>query len=253
MPRVRLIVEYDGTGFSGWQVQPGARTVQEELTKALRLILREDIPFVQSAGRTDSGVHSRGQVVAFTTEAAVDLKRISFGVSSILRGELAVVKADIVPGRFHPRVGVLRKQYSYRILLRHAPPTLQRKEVWHIPVAIDTEQLHRELQFLLGEHDFSSFRAAGCQAKSPIKRIDSIDVSHESDLCVIAVRGKGFLKQMIRIIVGTAVDRVKGKLSMTMQEILDARDRTKSGITAPARGLTLDWIFYDETPGKLID
>jgi tRNA pseudouridine38-40 synthase len=246
VPRIRLIIEYDGSGFSGWQYQPGCRTIQEELTKALRLLVREELPLVQSSGRTDAGVHARGQVVAFSTQHEVDLYRLAHGVSSILRGEVAIRRAEYVPESFHPRQKVICKQYSYRLLTRPAPPTLDYGKVWHVAVPLDLELLESELQMVVGHYDFSSYRAGGCQAKSPVKEISSITVSRGDEVQIISVQGRGFLKQMIRILVGTAVDRSRGKITeLTMAEILEKRDRMYAGVTAPPGGLCLDWVKYE--------
>lgn len=245
MPNVRLIIEYNGSNFSGWQIQPGRRTIQGEITKNLRMILREDIPVVHASGRTDAGVHAKGQVISFNVSQVPDLHRLTHSISSLMKGELAVVSAEIVPDDFHPRRNAEAKQYTYTILHRKAPPTLDKGLVWHIGGPLNIQLMQLQAKSLEGTHDFTSVRAADCQAESPIRTIFSSEIRWEEPYLTYTVIGSGFLKQMVRIIVGTLVDIGSGRIMHdSIQDILAKRSRIAAGRTAPPYGLRLDWVRY---------
>jgi tRNA pseudouridine38-40 synthase len=248
VPNVRLIVEYDGSRFHGWQIQPGLRTIEGELERVISLVLRETIHPIYASGRTDAGVHARRQVVNFhTTAAEPDLLRLSHSISNLLRGELAVLAADIVPDDFNSRYSAKSKQYSYHILNRFGPAVLDRGRCWYVGSPLDVERMHREAQTLVGEHDFTSFRGSGCHATTAVKTIFESEVYREGDRIVYRVVGSGFLKHMIRNIAGTLVALAQGRLAYaSMQAVLDAKDRRVGGMTAPAHGLFLDWVDYDD-------
>lgn len=248
MPNIRLIVEYNGGEFHGWQMQEGLKTVQSELHRVLELVLREKISVVHASGRTDTGVHARGQVVSFFTSKAPDLHRLTHSVSSLLKGALSVTDAAIVADDFHPRRSAKKKQYSYTILHRKAPAVLDKGYVWHLTADLDYCKMQEAACHLIGTHDFTSLRAAACQAASPIKTILESELCLSKDYVVYRVVGKGFLQHMVRIIVGTLVDIGRGRLTATMPEILAAKDRRAGGITAPPFGLMLDWVDYEDVP-----
>jgi tRNA pseudouridine38-40 synthase len=246
---IKLIVEYDGAGFHGWQKQPELRTVQGELEKAIATVLRSPISPLHAAGRTDAGVHARGQVVTFKVDADVDLFRLSQGVSHLLKGEISVISAEVVPDDFHPGWNSTRKLYAYRILVRPTPAVLDARRVWHISQQMDLGVLKRCAQVVVGTHDFSSFRDSTCTATSTVKTIFSSDFSLEGDILVYRVIGDGFLKQMVRNLVGTMTDIARGRIrDRTMEEILAAKDRRLAGVTAPAHGLCMEWVSYDPIP-----
>lgn len=246
MPNIRLIIEYNGANFSGWQIQPGRRTIQGEITKNLRMVLREEIPVVHASGRTDAGVHARGQVISFQVSQVPDLHRLVHSISSLMKGEVAVVSAEVVPDDFHPRRNSRSKQYSYTILHRKAPPTLDKGLVWHIGGPLNIDLMQQQAEVLRGTHDFTSLRAGDCQAESPIRTIFSSEFRWEDPYLIYTVVGSGFLKQMVRIIVGTLVDIGSGRLeNSSMLEILNRRNRVAAGRTAPAHGLRLDWVRYE--------
>ena len=253
MPNIRLVLEYDGSGFCGWQKQTGLRSIEGELQKAIETVLRVKIPHVTAAGRTDAGVHARGQVVNFVVDAAPDLSRLARGVSALLRRELAVLSAEIVPDDFHARFSAGRKQYRYTVLQRDVPPVLERGRVWFVAQPLNIEAMQQAAGVLVGRHDFSSFRGANCTQKSPVKEIFESEVVAQEEHLVYRVVGSGFLKQMVRNIVGTLVAIGKARASGTMQEILAARDRARAGMTAPAHGLCLDWVGYDRAGNKDTD
>ncbi len=251
MVQVRLIVEYDGSGFYGWQKQPELRTVQSQLQETLSLVLRAPVGTLYAAGRTDSGVHARGQVVTFRWHEVPNLYRLAQGVSHLLRGELAVIHADIVDDSFHPGFSSTHKQYSYRVLNRASPAVLDARKVWHIGRPLDLEFLCARANELVGTHDFSSLRDSGCTGTTPVKTIFRSEFVREGDLVVYRVIGNGFLKQMVRNIVGTITDMARGRVrEKSITELLAKRDRRLAGMTAPGHGLTLDWVSYDPLPSE---
>ncbi len=246
MVNVRLVVEYNGARFHGWQMQPGQRTIEGELERVLSTILREPIHPIYASGRTDAGVHARGQVVNFHMSSTPDLLRIGHSISNILRGELTVLKADIVPDDFHSRHSAVCKQYSYTILNRLGPAVLDRGRVWYIGTPLDVEMMNREAGSFIGRHDFKSFQGAGCAAKTSIKVIHECEVVREGYYVIFRVVGEGFLKHMVRIMVGTLVSLSRKRIERSsIADILAACDRGAAGVTAPSHGLCLDWVRYD--------
>lgn len=245
MPNVRLTIEYDGSKFSGWQKQPNVRSVQSELERALNIALKEEVETLYASGRTDAGVHARGQVVNFFIKEEADLFRLKHSVSSILKGELSVLKAEYVPDYFNSQNSAKSKQYSYTILYRAAPAVLDYGCVWHIAADLDVDRMQLEAAKLVGEHDFTSFRATGCASKSAVREIYESEVFQRGEYLIYRVVGAGFLKQMVRNIVGTLVGFGKGTIGVTsMEQLLNLKDRTRAGMTAPAHGLCLDWVEY---------
>ncbi|MGA1191114.1 MAG: tRNA pseudouridine(38-40) synthase TruA [Bdellovibrionota bacterium] len=249
MSKIRLVIEYDGKRFSGWQIQPQVRTIQGELHAALCTVLRTDqVSRPIASGRTDAGVSARRQVVCFEAPVGVEmLHKIQVGVSSILKSEVSVLSASIVADEFHPVRDVVRKQYSYAIWNHPSPPALSFGSVMHVIEPLDIPAMRREASCLIGEHDFSSFRGHGCGATSPVRTLERITIERDGDLVVCEFQGKGFLKQMVRNLVGTLVEygRQNPKILMC-KEVLEARDRRCAGVTAEPWGLTLDWVEYPE-------
>lgn len=253
MAQVRLIVEYDGRGFHGWQKQPLLRTVQSQLEETISVILRKPVGTLYAAGRTDSGVHARGQVVTFRVEEPPDLWRLSQGISHLLKGEVTVVRADMVDDNFHPGFSSTHKQYTYRVLNRPSPAVLDRHRLWHVSKALQIDRLQEWAMQLEGEHDFSSFRDSGCTNTTPVKMIYHSRVTQEGDVVVYTVIGNGFLKQMVRNIVGTLVDMSLGRLKVgSFSDLLDLRNRRLAGMTAPPHGLCLEWVSYEPVPAELL-
>lgn len=245
MHKIKLIVEYNGAGFHGWQVQPGQRTIQGEMQRVVEVVLREKVPALEASGRTDTGVHARGQVVCVTVSRLPDLVAFRRSVSALLPREVTVLSAEEVPLDFDPCRHAKTKQYSYHILYREVPPVLDHGRIWYIPWRLDRERMAADALTLVGEHDFSSFRGAGCEAKTSRREILESELLIEQDRIIYRVVGRGFLKQMVRTIVGTLVDLASERLTgITMKEILEAQDRRKAGVTAPAHGLFLDWVRY---------
>ena len=244
---LRALVEYRGERFAGWQIQPNQRTVQGELEQALSTLCREELR-VHGSGRTDSGVHARGQVATFTTVSDLPLQRILRGLNGLTGHDLSVLALDEVEPSFHPRRSALGKVYAYRLLLRRSPSPLASDWSWHLPQNdLDIVCLRRELASLEGTADWSAYRAGDCGASNTVKTLYRAEVRNESnDIVALEFEGSGFLKQMVRILVGTAVDVARGKLEEgAMLRIREQGMRSEAGITAPAHGLCLERVLYE--------
>ena len=245
MPRFKLTIEYDGTPFVGWQRQDNGPSVQSALEAAVRGYCQVDAP-VQGAGRTDAGVHARGQV------AHVDLPRddqtevVAKALNAHLRPHpIVVLKAEKVGEDFHARLSAIERGNDYRILNRRAPAVLEIGRAWWIGAPLDSATMHDAAQVLVGRHDFSSFRAAECQAESPVKSIEEISVTQAGDVISISVRARSFLHHQVRNIVGTLKFVGEGKwIKADVQTALDAHDRSAAGPTAPPDGLYLTYVKY---------
>lgn len=251
MHHIRLTVEYDGTNFHGWQWQPGLRTIQGELTRVLETVLRSRIERLTASGRTDAGVHACAQVVSFAcdcgTQQPPDMRRLARAVSSILRGDLAVLDAAIVSAQFDARRTPHHKQYRYEIINRPAPNVLSRQRAWHVHQRLDLEKMAHAAAELKGTFDFTSFRGADCAAESAVREIIESKLEYADERVTYKVVGRGFLKHMVRNIVGTLVDIGRGRLKVnSILEIVAAADRSKAGVMAPPHGLYLDWVRYSE-------
>lgn len=241
----RVVLEYDGSRFSGWQIQPDQRTVQEELEQALKTLCREKIR-VHGSGRTDAGVHARGQVASFHSASGLSPERLRKGLNGLTGDDLAVVELEQVAADFHARGSARGKIYVYRLLLRPSPSPLAGGWSWHLTGGLDLELLRRELATLPATADWSAYRAADCGARDPVKTLSRAEVHPEGNGVVgLVFEGSGFLKQMVRILVGTAVDVARGRLEEgAMLRIRDEGQRAQAGQTAPAHGLCLEEVLY---------
>lgn len=245
MKRVRLIVAYDGTNYRGWQVQPNGITIEEVLNKHLSALLGEEI-VVTGASRTDSGVHSMGNVAIFDTNTRMPAEKISFALNQRLPEDIVVQESKEVPSDWHPRYQVSRKTYEYRILNRTFRQPMRRLDTYFYHYPLDVEKMQKAASYLIGEHDFKSFCAVGAQVKTTVRTIYTCDVIKENDIITIRVTGNGFLYNMVRIIAGTLIRVGGGDMEPErMPEILDALDRNAAGPTAPAHGLTMIGIEYE--------
>lgn len=246
----RLIIEYDGAAFSGWQVQPGRRTVQGELERALARVLRREEVRLRGASRTDAGVHALGQVATFEADEGIEPRRLAAGVSALCRPDAAVVRAEIAPPGFDARRDAKGKRYRYLVLNRPTPSPLLRATAWHVRAPLDLDAMRAAATVLLGTHDFAGFRAADCERETTVRTVTSIDVAAKGgDLVAIEVRGTAFLKNMVRIMAGTLVAAGLGKMTIDgVRLVLETGDRTLAGQTAPAHGLTLVEVLYGELP-----
>jgi len=252
MRHIRLVVEYDGTGLHGWQRQPNGATVQQHLEEALAKLLAHEVA-VTGASRTDAGVHARGQVASFRTERTIPAHGIRRAINTMLPPQIAVRDAAEVPEAFHPRFSATGKHYRYTLLVRPERSPRWRDRAWHYtdPLALGT--MIEAANTLVGEHDFSAFRAAGCAAKTTVRRLDSVTITRpDRERVEVDIRGNAFLRQMVRIIVGTLAEAGSGRWTPPqVAEILANRDRTQAGVTAPPQGLELVEVRYDGTRGEV--
>ncbi|MEO8699514.1 MAG: tRNA pseudouridine(38-40) synthase TruA [Kofleriaceae bacterium] len=247
MRHIRIVVEYDGTDLSGWQRQANGPTVQGHLETALAQLLQHATPVV-GASRTDAGVHARGQVASFRTERTIPLHGIRRGLNSMLPDTIAIREATEVGDDFHPRFSATGKHYRYRILARPDRSPLLRLRSWLLSDPIEVAAMQAGAAALVGIHDFAAFRAAGCAAKTTIRRIDEVRVEQVGDEVIVDVRGNAFLRNMVRILAGTLAEIGTGaRLATEVPEIIASRDRVRAGITAPAHGLELIEVRYDGT------
>jgi len=242
---IRLVVEYDGSELHGWQRQAGVPTVQQHLEESLAQLLQHATQ-VTGASRTDAGVHARGQVASFRTEKPIPLHGIRRGLNSLLPEAIAIRSATEVPEEFHPRFSATGKHYRYTLLVAADRSPRWRTRAWHHPEALDVHAMIAASRALIGEHDFAAFRAAGCTAKTTLRRVDSVNFTRLGDLLEVDVRGNAFLRNMVRILVGTLTEVGTGRRQAAqVAEILASKDRTQAGKTAPAHGLELIAVHYD--------
>jgi len=243
---VRLLIEYDGTDLCGWQRQANGPTVQQHVEDALAKLLGHDVTII-GASRTDAGVHARGQVASFRTDKAIPLVGIRRGLNTLLPDAIAVRDAAEAADDFHPRFSATGKHYRYSVLARADRSPRLHARAWHVHGPLALPAMQHAAAALVGEHDFSAFRAAGCAATTTVRRVESIAITRsEPDVCDIDVRGNAFLRQMVRIIAGTLVEVGVGKRAAAeVAEILASRDRGRAGQTAPAHGLELIAVGYD--------
>ncbi|HHN67490.1 MAG TPA: tRNA pseudouridine(38-40) synthase TruA [Thermopetrobacter sp.] len=245
MPRYRLLIEYDGGPFVGWQRQANGPSVQAALEDAIFAMTGERTA-VFGAGRTDAGVHALGQVAHVDLDKEITAHRLREGLNHHLRpAPVVVLNADRAADDFHARFNAVKRHYLYRILNRHSPPALDRGRVWHVPGPLDAGVMHEAAQVLVGYHDFTTFRAAQCQAKSPLKTLDAIAVSRRADEIAITVSARSFLHHQVRSIAGSL--KLVGEGKWTAEDLLaalQARDRAACGPVAPPQGLYLTRVDY---------
>jgi tRNA pseudouridine38-40 synthase len=242
---IKLTIEYDGTDFHGWQIQPGLETIQGVIKERIAQITQGEVNLI-GAGRTDAGVHALGQVANFQTESTIDLGALQRGLNSLLAPDIVIKEIEEVEEGFHARFSARSKRYEYHILNRSYPSALLRAYAWFIPHKLDLTSMESCGRLLIGSHDFSSFRASGDESRHSIREIIRLEIERrQGDLIVIVIEANAFLREMVRSIVGTLIDVGRGKTSLEeFQEIFEAKDRRKAGMTAPAQGLFLKEVKY---------
>jgi tRNA pseudouridine38-40 synthase len=247
---IRLIVQYDGTDYVGWQMQINGPSVQAEVTKALEKITGHKVT-LHASGRTDSGVHAEGQSANFDTDSSVPLRAFVMGMNSLLPNDITVSRADEMALDFSSRCCAKGKTYRYLVFNKATPSALWRRQSWWVIKPLDLEMMSRAAAHLVGIHDFSAFRSARCDAAYAVRGIHSINVEKTGDLVEIRVQGTGFLRNMVRIIAGTLVEIGLGKLDEEAVKVaLVTGDRELVGVTAPPQGLALVEVYYDEVPSE---
>lgn len=244
--RVKMVVAYDGTNYCGWQVQPNGITIEEVLNQKLKELLGEEIS-VTGASRTDSGVHSLGNVAIFDTNTRMPAEKISYALNQRLPADIVVQDSCEVPSDWHPRYQVSKKTYEYRILNRKFRMPTRRLDTYFYHYPLDVDKMKEAAFYLVGKYDFKSFCAVGAQVKTTVRTLYSCDVWKEGDVITIRVTGDGFLYNMVRIIAGTLIHVGGGELEpKQIPAILQAKDRSAAGPTAPAHGLTMMGIKYED-------
>lgn len=248
--RWRLVVAYHGGAFAGWQLQPGVRTVQGALESAAERLLGEAVR-VAGSGRTDAGVHAEAQLAAFSTTVHRSARAVRDGLNAHLGPDVACVDARPVPEAYDPRRWVVRKTYRYTWLDRPARDPLRHDRVWHVRHRLDVTAMAEAAAHLVGVHDFTSFRAAGCQAATPVRTLEGARVWREGDTVSVALVGNGFLRHMVRIVAGTLEEVGAGRRTpAAFRDAIVRRDRRAAGRTAPAQGLTLVAVEDGDGPNQ---
>ncbi len=245
MRNIKIIIEYDGTNYSGWQVQPRGLTIQGMIEEKLTLLTGERIHLI-GAGRTDAGVHALSQVANFKTESQMNIRTVQRALNSLLPSDIVIRKVEEVKEDFHARKNSGSKIYEYRILNQDLRSVFHRGFVWHIPQKLDLREMKKATRELIGEHDFSCFRSVGSPTRTAVRRVITAEWKRSREgLFCLEIEATGFLKQMVRAIVGTLVEVGRGKISSEeFQTILQSKDRKRAGPTAPAHGLFLKEVKY---------
>ena len=245
MRNIKLLIEYDGTNYLGWQVQPKGPTIQGVLEEKIGLLTGASVQLFGS-GRTDSGVHALGQVAHFKTESRMNILTMQRALNSLVPPDIVIQKVEEVEDGFHARKHSKSKVYEYRILNRNLRSAFHRGYVWYIPQKLNFVEMQKAARSLVGEHDFSAFRTVGSPSRTTVRRVIRAEWRRGRDgLIRFEIEANGFLKQMVRSIIGTLVEVGKGKMKAAdLRKILNSKDRKEAGPTAPARGLFLKEVKY---------
>jgi tRNA pseudouridine38-40 synthase len=241
---LRFLIEYEGTDFAGWQRQPGQRTVQGAIEDAIAAMTGETV-LVRGAGRTDAGVHAAGQVANLTLEAAIPTLGLLRGLNSILPPDIALLDVAEAPADFDARFSARGKIYRYQVWNHLVRSPLHARRSWHCRGKLDLDVMRAAAQALCGEHDFRAFRASDCERRTTVRVVRRLDIDRQDNLLSLEVEATAFLKNMVRILVGTLVDLGRGRIAPgIIARMLETGDRTIGGMTAPPQGLTLVKVFY---------
>ncbi|MDW7739627.1 MAG: tRNA pseudouridine(38-40) synthase TruA [Bacillota bacterium] len=247
MSNLLLTISYDGTAYSGFQIQPNAPTVQQSIEQALEIIYKQPVR-INGAGRTDAGVHARGQRASFTAPFPIAINKIPYALNSLLPEDIVIIDTREVPEDFHARFNASRKTYSYTLDRALFPQVMLRLYSWHLPDALDLNLMGETAKLLEGTHDFKAFQAVGSLVEDTFRTLYRVEINiiPEKDLLVIHYEGSGFLYRMARLITGTLVQVAQKRLpGSVVSEALLTGNPALIGPTAPARGLCLEWISYD--------
>ena len=245
--KFKLVIEYDGTGYHGWQRQKSDRSIQAEIEKALTVMTRQALTLAAS-GRTDAGVHALGQVAHFTCETAIEPGTFHLGLNSLLPDDIVIKACERVPDTFHARYDARRKIYRYRILNRQVPTALDNRYAWHIRKELQIGAMQAAAAQIVGQHDFKAFEGTGSPRASTVRTIFRAQLNQEAEgYLIFEIEGDGFLRYMVRNIVGTLVEVGRGKITPeAFKSILESKDRDRAGATAPPQGLFLVSVDYED-------
>jgi len=245
----KLIIAYDGTPYGGWQIQPNSVSIQSLIEKALHLILRKETPIIGS-GRTDAGVHAKGQVAHFSAEEGLDLFKLRGSLNGILPPDIRILKLETVPDSFHARYSAVSKEYHYHLHLDAMMDPFRRLYALHVQSPLDLELMRQGALRFVGTHDFTSFANEGGSAKDPVRTIFRLDICNVPGGVRLEFEGNGFLYKMVRNITGTLLDVARGKLSLEeLDQIFAAKDRSAASAPAPPHGLFLMKVDYAKSVG----
>ncbi len=241
---IKLTLKFDGTNYHGWQIQENAVTIQYLIQRAIKKVTGEDVNVV-GCGRTDSGVHAFGYICNFKTESLIPVEKFPLAINSYLPEDVVCYKAEEVCDDFHSAYSSKKKRYTYFISNGEFPDVFSHS--WHYKYPLDIEKMKKAGECFLGTHDFIGFAAAGFTVKTTVRTIYSLDIEKDGDMIRIDITGNGFLYNMVRIIAGTLCFVGSGKIDYKdMDAIIESKDRTKAGITAPAEGLFLSEVYYED-------
>ncbi|MEF9934413.1 MAG: tRNA pseudouridine(38-40) synthase TruA [Clostridium sp.] len=244
MRNIKLVIEYDGSNYCGWQKQKNAVTVEETLEKVIIDLVKEDIKIIGSS-RTDSGVHARGQVACFKTNSSIPAFKFASAITAKLPRDIAVVSSEEVDMDFHPRFSSKGKRYSYNILNRRINAALMRNYYAHVGYELEIDKMVEACNYFIGVHDFSAFKSQGGSTLDSVREIYSLNITKNGDYITMVVEGNGFLYNMVRIIAGTLIDVGRGRIPVnTVGDIIKSKDRALAGKTALACGLCLEEVYY---------
>ncbi len=245
MRNIKLIIEYDGKKFGGWQKQPTKLNIQGEIEQAIKEITGETVELYAS-GRTDAGVHSFGQVANFKTNSDIEIEKIPYALNSKLKKSIVIKSAEEVDERFHARYNCKGKKYRYIINNSTHGSAIYRDLEYHFPQKLDINKMKEAIKYFEGEHDFKGFRSSGTSSKDSVRTIYKAELKQENERIIIELTGNGFMYNMVRIIAGTLVDVGLGKTNPEdIPEIIKSKDRKKAGKTLPAHGLYLVEVYYE--------
>ncbi|MBU5678094.1 tRNA pseudouridine(38-40) synthase TruA [Alkaliphilus sp. MSJ-5] len=247
MKNIMVEIQYDGTNYSGWQIQPNSRTIQEEIMRALKKLTGKELS-INGSGRTDAGVHAYGQVASFILESNIPVDRLPLAFNSNLPNDISIINAMEVPMDFHARYSAIGKRYIYHIYEGRYRNPLLRNYSYHVHYKLDHKKMRDGAKLLLGTHDFRGFMSSGSSVENTVRTIRNLDIIIKDNSLYVYIEGDGFLYNMVRIITGTLVEVGMGKISIEhINRALETKDRTVAGHTAPPQGLFLDKVFYPLT------
>ncbi len=246
MRNIKLTIEYDGTNYKGWQIQPNAPSVQEEIQKGILKLTGEAVE-LNGSGRTDAGVHARGQVANFFTVSSIPAEKFPLALNSLLPMDITIKGSEEAADDFHARYSATGKIYSYTLLNSRFPSAILRNFAYHVTYCekLDIDKLNKASSYFIGTHDFCGFMAAGSHVKDTVRTIYDINVSTDGELIKLTYQGNGFLYNMIRILTGTLLYASIGRIPIEeLPEIIKSKNRVRAGITVPACGLSLEKVLY---------